>query len=110
MHDPIRFGILGCGIISPNHARAIDAAGGAVLIGAASRRYEQAQQFAQAFSCRAYETYADMLSDDAIDVVSICTPTGLHFDKSPSPASPTRPRPSATWWTVAPPAGPSAPS
>lgn len=82
MHDPIRFGILGCGIISPNHARAIDAAGGAVLIGAASRRYEQAQQFAQAFSCRAYETYADMLSDDAIDVVSICTPTGLHFDNA----------------------------
>ena len=82
MHDPIRFGILGCGIIAPNHARAIDAAGGAVLIGAASRRYEQVQQFAQKFSCRAYETYADMLSDDAIDAVSICTPTGLHFDNA----------------------------
>ncbi len=82
MHDPIRFGILGCGIIAPNHARAIDAAGGAVLAGAVSRRYEQAQQFAQAFSCRAYETYEAMLSDDAIDAVSVCTPTGLHFENA----------------------------
>ena len=82
MHDPIRFGILGCGTIAPNHARAIDAAGGAVLAGAVSRRYEQAQAFAETFSCRAYETYEAMLSDDAVDAVSVCTPTGLHFDNA----------------------------
>ncbi len=78
MNDPIRFGILGCGLIAPNHARAIAAAGG-VLSGAVSRRYVQAQAFAESFACRAYETYEAMLSDDGIDAVSICTPTGNHF-------------------------------
>lgn len=78
MNDPVRFGILGCGTIAPTHALAI-AAGGGVLAGAASRRYAQARVFADEFSCRAYETYEDMLSDDGIDAVSICTPTGDHF-------------------------------
>ena len=78
MNDPVRFGILGCGTIAPTHALAI-AAGGGVLAGATSRRYAQAQAFADEFSCRAYETYEDMLSDDGIDTVSICTPTGDHF-------------------------------
>lgn len=79
MSDPIRFGILGCGTIAPNHAQAMAAAGGAVLVGAVSRRYEQAQAFARAFSCRAYETYEAMLRAEDIEAVSICTPTGNHF-------------------------------
>lgn len=78
MSDPVRFGILGCGTIAPTHAQAI-AAGGGVLIGAVSRRYAQAQAFAHEFSCRAYETYEAMLSDEGIDAVSVCTPTGDHF-------------------------------
>ncbi len=81
MNDPVRFGLLGCGLIAPNHAQAIAAAGGA-LAGAASRRYEQARAFAQTFSCRAYETYEAMLSDEGIDAVSVCTPTGLHFENA----------------------------
>ena len=52
MNDPVRFGILGCGTIAPTHALAI-AAGGGVLAGATSRRYAQAQAFADEFSCRA---------------------------------------------------------
>ena len=63
MNDPVRFGILGCGTIAPTHARAIAAAGGGVLAGAVSRRYAQAQAFAHEFSCRAYETYEQMLAD-----------------------------------------------
>lgn len=78
MNDPVRFGILGCGLIAPNHARAIAAAGG-VLAGAVSRRFAQAQAFAETFSCRAYGTYEELLSDGGIDAVSVCTPTGDHF-------------------------------
>ena len=78
MNNPIRFGILGCGTIAPTHARAI-ADGGAVLAGAVSRRYAQAQAFADEYACRAYETYEAMLSDDAVDAISVCTPTGDHF-------------------------------
>ncbi|MBE6612958.1 MAG: Gfo/Idh/MocA family oxidoreductase [Ruminococcaceae bacterium] len=76
------FGILGCGMIAGVHAAAIASLSDAVLIGAADASFERAADFAKAHGITAYETYAAMLADPAIDAVCICTPSGLHAENA----------------------------
>ena len=80
MNREIRIGIIGCGTIAPIHAMAISATDGAELIGAVSHSYEKAKHFAENYSCEAFKSYEDMLSDRRIDAVSVCTPSGYHFE------------------------------
>ena len=80
MNKEIRFGIIGCGVIAPTHAKAIENTEGAVLMGACSHSFEKARAFAEEYHCRAYETYDAMLESPEIDAVSICSPTGNHFE------------------------------
>jgi len=76
----IGFGIIGCGMISNFHARAIADTAGAQLIGVADRIPEPAAKFAQTHNCKAYESVEAMLADPAIDAVSVCTPSGAHME------------------------------
>lgn len=76
----IGFGIIGCGMISNFHARAIADAAGAKLIGVADRIPEPAIQFAEVHGCRAYDSVAAMLTDPEIQAVSVCTPSGAHLE------------------------------
>ena len=42
----------------------------------------RAQAAAERFGVeRAYECYEDMLADDAVEVITLCTPIGLHFEQ-----------------------------
>lgn len=74
------FGIIGSGMISRFHARAIAEISGAKLVGCASRRAEAAEQFAAEHNCQAYGSLEEMLADDAISVVTITTPSGNHME------------------------------
>ena len=58
----IGFGIIGCGMISNFHARAIADAEGAQLIGVADRIPEPAATFAETHGCTAYESVDAMLA------------------------------------------------
>ena len=78
----IRFGILGCGTIAGFHADAIRSLDGAELVGCASATAEKACQFAEKYNIKAYADYAAMLADPGIDVVCICTPSGLHKENA----------------------------
>lgn len=82
MNKPVRFGIVGTGLISAVHADAIANTEGAVLYGAAGRHAEKAAAFAAQYGCRAYPCYRDMLNDPAIDAVSVCTSSGCHFENA----------------------------
>lgn len=73
------FGIVGCGMISQFHARAIADVRGAKLIACCDTRPESADRFAAANKCKSYHTLDEMLADEAIDVVTIATPSGLHM-------------------------------
>lgn len=64
-------------MIADYHARAIRAAGG-VLAGACSRSKEGVSRFCREHHTIQYVDYASMLSDDDIDVIVICTPSGQH--------------------------------
>lgn len=72
------FGILGCGSAALYHADAIKHIEGAKLIGVADNNFEAACRFGDRYSVKAYESYEDMLADDEIDAVCICTPSNFH--------------------------------
>jgi len=74
------FGIIGCGMISNFHARAIAEVRGAKLVGGFDALPAAADKFAAAFACKAYRSLKDMLADPAIDVVTIGTPSGAHLE------------------------------
>src|SRR3989304_3401019 len=74
------FGIIGCGMISSFHARAINDVRGAKLIGGLDSVPGAAEKLAANFGCKAYTRLKDMLSDPEIDVVTIATPSGAHME------------------------------
>ena len=76
----IGFGIVGCGMIANFHARAIADIRGAQLIGAYSRRLESAQKFTCEHGGTAYDSLNELLSNPAVDVITICTPSGAHME------------------------------
>jgi len=79
MSERIKFGILGAGMISSFHADAIKSIEGAELVGVFDPKAENAADFSEKYDIKAYGTYEEMLSDDNIDAVCICTPSGFHM-------------------------------
>lgn len=77
-----RFGILGCGMISGVHAAALQSLDEAELAGAADYNREAAERFCAKYGGRAYEDELDMLMDDSIDVICVCTPSHCHADNA----------------------------
>jgi len=76
----IGFGIVGCGMISRFHCRALAEVHGGNFVGCVSHRMESAQELANQFSGTAYQNLETMLADPAIQVVTICTPSGAHLE------------------------------
>jgi UDP-N-acetyl-2-amino-2-deoxyglucuronate dehydrogenase len=72
----IRYGIVGCGHIAKKHVAAIEAVEGARLVAVCDTNEERLAQFATD-GIEGYLDLADMLKSD-VDVVCICTPSGLH--------------------------------
>jgi len=76
----IRFALIGCGTIAPMHADAISRTDGGTLVAVASRRAEQAQAFAAARGIAWEPDVSSLLARGDVDVVTICTPSGLHVE------------------------------
>lgn len=83
---PYGFGIIGCGMISEFHKRAIDDISGAKLVSCFDRVPAAAEKFAAAHGCQAYADLDEMLSDKGLDIVTICTPSGAHMEPAVSAA------------------------
>jgi predicted dehydrogenase len=78
----IRFGIVGCGVISNVHAQCIQELEDLELAGVFDRSEERRNAFARQHGTVAYPSYSAMLADTTIDAVCICTPSGLHADQA----------------------------
>ncbi|MCH2129454.1 MAG: Gfo/Idh/MocA family oxidoreductase [Pirellulaceae bacterium] len=74
------FGIIGCGMISRFHQRAIADIGEAELIGCTDEVLPAAQAFADEAGCHCYQSIDEMVADDRIQIVTICTPSGAHLE------------------------------
>lgn len=77
----VRFAILGCGRISTSHLDAIKNAPGAELAAVCDIDEEKARHAALQYGLKQWYThFEDMLCKEAIDVVCICTPSGMHCE------------------------------
>lgn len=74
----VRFGIIGCGMIANFHAAAIAQVGDAELCACYDQYTPGAAAFAEKYGITAFASLEEMLESDAIDAVSICTPSGMH--------------------------------
>lgn len=76
--ERLRFGIVGCGVIGPVHAEAIAGLPDAELVAVSDILPERAQQLASKYGVTPYTDLQDMLAHERLDVIIICTPSGLH--------------------------------
>ncbi|HWE60717.1 MAG TPA: Gfo/Idh/MocA family oxidoreductase [Chloroflexota bacterium] len=78
MAEQVRFGIIGCGVIGPTHAEALATLPDARLVAVADVARDRAETVAQKFGARPYTDARQMLEREDLDVVDVCTPSGLH--------------------------------
>lgn len=77
----LKFAIVGCGRIAQRHAKHINNTG--ELVAACDIISERAEKIAEEYNANAYSSIEEMLENEKeIDVVSICSPNGLHASHS----------------------------
>ncbi|MDO4630311.1 MAG: Gfo/Idh/MocA family oxidoreductase [Planctomycetia bacterium] len=74
------FAIIGCGMISNFHAKAIESLPNARLVACFDVYKPSAERLAENTGCKAYDNLDEMLADPEIDIVTIGTPSGAHLD------------------------------
>ena len=82
MKDKYNFGILGCGNIGIRHCDVLSSQPDAKLVAVCDPVKEKADALATKFGVKAYYDYDEFLRDDEVDVVSICTPSGMHAEQT----------------------------
>lgn len=76
----IGFGIIGCGMISRFHAKAVEDIKGAKIVACFDSYEASADKFGAEIGCTVYRDLDKMLADSSVDVVTICTPSGVHME------------------------------
>jgi len=72
--------ILGCGRISASHVAALEKVSELKLVACCDILDERAAETAAKTGCTAYTDYEKMLENENIDMVALCTPSGMHPD------------------------------
>ncbi len=79
MHnDILNFALIGCGRVAPRHAGSLIDLTGARLVAVADVIERRAAHFAAEYGAEACLDYRRLLDRPDVDVVNICTPSGLH--------------------------------
>ena len=74
--------ILGLGNIANRVAKGVLCSEKASLYAVASRNIDNAKKFADKYNALVYYgSYEEMLKDDNVDLVYICTPKTFHYDQ-----------------------------
>ena len=74
----VNFAIIGCGKIGVRHINFLKNIDGIRILAVTDVIPERAREAAEAANAVAYTDYKSLLTDKNIDVINICTPTGLH--------------------------------
>ena len=72
------WGIVGCGVIAPWHAESVRRCPDAELVAVSDYVESKGKEFAEKYGVAFHKDYRELLSRDDIDVISVCTPSGLH--------------------------------
>jgi UDP-N-acetyl-2-amino-2-deoxyglucuronate dehydrogenase len=74
--EKIKFAIIGCGRIAQRHAEHINKFG--VLIAVCDNVISKANDLGAKYGAKPYSEIDELLENEEVDVVSICSPNGLH--------------------------------
>ncbi|OHD82101.1 MAG: oxidoreductase [Spirochaetes bacterium RIFOXYC1_FULL_54_7] len=74
------FGVIGTGMIAAFHAKALQAIPSARLVASYDNRPGAAASFGSSHGGRAYDSLDRFLADPELQVVTICTPSGMHLE------------------------------
>lgn len=81
MEDNIGIGFVGAGHMAAAHAAAVRARGGAQLVSVFDTRPDQAREFAASWGATGTAaSLAELVSNDAVDAVIVCTPPAAHAE------------------------------
>jgi UDP-N-acetyl-2-amino-2-deoxyglucuronate dehydrogenase len=82
--EPLRFGIVGPGLVANLHAAALARIDGARLVAVAGSApgSERTRRLAAAHDARAFDSYSTMIGDGSLDAVIVCTPHPLHAEQA----------------------------
>jgi len=78
----IRFGIIGCGYIGNRHAKHITEHPDAKLVAVYDIDNRISEDFANNYKTKQSEALSELLQHTEIDIVSVCTPNGNHFQSA----------------------------
>lgn len=73
-------GIIGCGAISKMHIEAFENNPHTQIRGVASKSEESAKKAGERLSVPWYTDYRELLEREDIQLISVCTPSGLHME------------------------------
>lgn len=76
--SPMRAGIIGCGKIAHNHARALQNIEDVVVVAVTDKNPETAEAFAREYGIERWTTDSDEFFSIPMDLVTICTPHPAH--------------------------------
>lgn len=76
----LRVALVGCGRISRNHVDAISQNPKLKLVAVCDIDHERARTLGEKLHIPFYTSYDEMLAKEQFDLISICTPTGLHSE------------------------------
>jgi UDP-N-acetyl-2-amino-2-deoxyglucuronate dehydrogenase len=80
MNTKIKFALVGCGRIANRHAEHILEQG--ELVAVCDVVKEKADEFGQKYNAKVFYSIEEMLANTTVDVVTICSPNGLHAQHS----------------------------
>ena len=80
MNREIGFGIVGGGMIGKVHAEAINALPGARVVAVWGKTEARVNEVAAKYNAVGYLDYAQFLAHPGLDVVNVCSPSGLHLE------------------------------
>lgn len=74
----VNFAIVGCGHIAHKHAEAVTKAEGANLVAVCDTDPSKMEPFIEQYNVKGYTQLSELLKNDEVDVINICTPSGFH--------------------------------
>ena len=75
----VGFGVVGCGVVADYHIGGIGGAEGARLVAVSDLVEERARETGEKHGVAWYTDYQEMLASPEVDVVCICTPSGIRI-------------------------------
>lgn len=76
----MKFGIIGSGMISRFHARAIQEMNGSELVAVFGQREAAARALAEEFKVKPFWNLTEFLAEPGLEIVTIGTPSGAHLE------------------------------